>query len=114
MLSPIDYLYETNFAVTICDTDGLIIYMNQKSESTFAKYGGKNLIGKSLYACHNSNSCDAIKELLKTGKSNSYTIEKNGEKKLIYQTPIFHENKISGLVELSIVLSSDMPHFVRS
>ena len=32
-------------AVTICDTDFTIIYMNQRSKEEFEKYGGKNLIG---------------------------------------------------------------------
>jgi DUF438 domain-containing protein len=41
-------------AVTVCDKDGIIIYMNEKSRKTFEKYG--NLIGKNLMDCHNPSS----------------------------------------------------------
>ncbi len=102
-----------NFAVTICDKDGVITYMNEKAQATFLKYGGKDLIGKSLFDCHNPTSVSKIKELLQTGETNSYTIKKNGEKKLIYQTPHYQDGKIEGLIELSLVIPIDMPHFIR-
>lgn len=101
------------FAVTACDIDGIIIYMNEKSISTFVKNDGESLIGKSLYDCHNPKSAEKIKEILETGISNSYTIEKNGLKKLIYQCPWYKEGVISGLVEISLVIPFEMDHFVR-
>ena len=39
-----------NCAVTVCDADATIVYMNRKSRETFAKHG--DLIGKSLMDCH--------------------------------------------------------------
>ncbi len=101
------------FAVTACDNNGVIIYMNEKSCATFLKNGTDTLIGKSLYDCHNPKSVEKIKEILETGISNSYTIEKNGLKKLIYQCPWFKNDEIAGLVEISLVIPEDMPHFVR-
>ncbi len=100
-------------AVTVCDTNGTIIYMNEKSSKTFSKDGGKSLIGKSLYDCHPETANVKIKELLSTGKSNSYTIEKNGIKKLIHQSPWYENNELKGLVEISIEIPFDMNHFVR-
>ena len=46
-------------------------------------------------------------------KPNVYTIEKNGIKKLIYQSPWFEKGVMKGLVELSLEIPFDMPHFIR-
>ena len=101
------------FAVTACDLNGIIIYMNEKSRSTFVKYESESLIGKSLFDCHGEKSAEKIRELLASGETNSYTIEKNGLKKLIYQCPWYRDSKIAGLLEISLVIPEDMPHFVR-
>lgn len=79
-----EWANEMNCAVTVCDTEGVILYMNEKACRTFAKHG--NLIGKNLFDCHNPQSQDKIRELLETGGVNAYTIEKNGIRKMIYQT----------------------------
>ncbi len=100
-------------AVTLCDRDAKIIYMNDKSALTFASYGGRELIGKSLLDCHNENSKQIINNLLANGGENVYTIEKKGIKKLIYQAATCENGEISGLVELSLELPPDMPHFIR-
>ncbi|MDD3001599.1 MAG: hypothetical protein PHF29_07580 [Candidatus Riflebacteria bacterium] len=102
-----------DFAVTICDTDAIIIYMNEKACKTFEKFGGKSLIGKSLFECHKQASIETIKKMIKNKETNSYTILKNGEKKLIHQAPWYKDGKIAGLVELSIVIPENMPHFIR-
>ena len=94
-------------------TEGKILEMNNKACATFAKYGGADLIGKSLYDCHSENSQQKIHQLLIDGNSNTYTIEKVGTKKLIHQTPWYQDGKIAGLVELSIELPQEMPHIVR-
>lgn len=108
-----DYFNETNFAVTICDKEGIIVYMNEKAKKTFEKYGSGSLIGKSLFDCHNPNSCEKIKELINTSGTNIYTIEKNGGKKMIYQTPWLVDEECKGLVELSLEIPFDMNHFIR-
>lgn len=103
---------ELDMAVTICDCDAKILYMNARSRETFAKYG--DVIGHSLFEYHPEHAAAKIREMLATGESNSYTIEKNGLHKLIHQTPWRKDGKIAGLVEFSIVLPADMPHYVRS
>lgn len=107
------FLNQTNFAVTVCDNDGIIIFMNEKAGKVFEKYGGQALVGSSLLDCHPEPSKTRLKELLRTPRSNAYTIEKNGVKKLIYQTPWSTNGENAGLVELSIELPAEMPHFVR-
>ena len=100
-------------AVTLCDRDGIIVYMNERSALTFAKEGGRALLGKNLMDCHPDAARQKIRSLMETGTSNSYTIEKNGIKKLIHQEPWFKDGRMAGLVEFSIVIPFSLPHFVR-
>ena len=106
-----DWAKEMNCAVTVCDKDGVILYMNDKAKETFAKHGG--LIGKSLIPCHNENSRAIIANLLETGGTNSYTILKNGLKKMIYQTAWKENGEVAGLVEISMIIPEEMPHYIR-
>lgn len=99
-------------AVTVCDTEGIILYMNAKSRATFAAHG--DLIGQNLFACHSEQSKAKIREMMATDTTNAYTIEKNGVKKVIYQTPWKRDGKVAGMVEISMVVPFEMPHFVRS
>lgn len=101
------------FAITVCDADGIIIEMNDKAAATFAKSGGKELLGKSLLDCHPEPARTKLKKMLAEPCTNTYTIEKNGVTKLIYQAPWLKDGKPAGLVELSIVIPTQMPHFVR-
>lgn len=98
-------------AVTICDRQGEILYMNDRARDTFSKHG--DLIGRNLFKCHSDRSCEMIKHMLASGDTNAYTIEKNGIRKLIYQTPWRKEGQIAGMVEISIVLPEEMPHYRR-
>lgn len=99
-------------AITVCNAAGVIIYMNNKAQATFAKHG--NLIGKNLLDCHNENSIRIIKKLLATGGTHTYTIEKKGVKKLIHQSAWKDaEGNVAGLVEFSIVIPNDAPNFIR-
>ncbi len=102
---------EMNCAVTVCDTEGVILYMNDKAKETFAKHG--DMIGQNLMGCHNDRSKEIIRRLLETGGVNCYTIDKQGVKKMIYQTAWKEEGKVRGLVEISMVIPQEMPHYVR-
>lgn len=105
------WAHELPIAITVTNADANIIYMNDKSASTFEKYG--NIIGQSLYECHSPASGVIIRKLLREGGTNTYTIEKNGTRKLIWQSAWFTGGEISGLVEISIVLPQNMPHHIR-
>jgi transcriptional regulator with PAS, ATPase and Fis domain len=108
-----DWKDGVNFAITVCDAEGRIIEMNAKSEATFAKYGGGLLVGKNLVDCHPEPARTKLEGMLASPCTNAYTIEKNGVKKLIYQTPWMQDGKMGGLVEISLEIPQDMPHFVR-
>ncbi len=101
-------------AVTVCDAHGIILEMNEKAARTFEKDGGYALVGKNLLDCHSDLSRDKVQQLLASHKNNVYTIEKNGVKKLIYQTPWFRNGEYAGFVEVSLEIPFEMPHFVRS
>ena len=51
--------------------------------------------------------------MMETHEKNVYTIEKKGIKKIIYQSPWFHNGEFGGLVELSLEIPFEMPHFIR-
>lgn len=103
---------EMNVAITACDLEGNIVYMNNKSRKTFEKYGD-SLIGNNLKNCHSVKSWEMIVRFMNEGLRNSYTIEKQGVKKLIHQTPWYEDGVLKGLVEFSIELPIELPHFVR-
>jgi hypothetical protein len=42
-----------------------------------------------------------------------YTVEKNGKRKFIYQTPWYQDEQYGGFVELILEIPEKMPHFVR-
>ena len=108
-----EWVNELPIAITVCDKQSNIIYMNEKSMMTFSKDGGGNLIGQNLDNCHSISSQQKINQLLETESSNIYTIKKNNKKKMIIQMPWFLENKIMGPVELSVDLPENIPDFDR-
>ncbi|MFZ4621199.1 MAG: PAS domain-containing protein [Bacteroidota bacterium] len=108
-----EYFETINAAVTVCDMNGTIIYMNDRSGEIFQNDGGKLLIGQSLFDCHPEPALTKLKEMLATGRTNVYTIEKNGKKKIIYQSPWRKDGAVAGLVEMSYELPDAMEHFVR-
>lgn len=106
-----EWAKEMNCAITVCDCEGIVIYMNDKAKATFSKHG--ELIGKSLMDCHSERSKGIIRELLATGGTNVYTIEKQGIHKMIYQSAWKEDGVVRGLCEISMVIPEDMPHYVR-
>ena len=98
--------------ITVCDTEGTVLYMNKRSQETFNKEG-QSMVGKSMMPCHNERSRAIINHMLTSDESHCYTITKNGRKKLIFQTPWHQDGKVCGLVEFSFVLPDDMPHYDR-
>ena len=101
-------------SVTVCDREGVIVEMNDKAAANYAKYGGRELIGTNLLNHHSDESRQKLQKILDQKQPNIYTIEKNGIKKLIYQSPWYEDGEFAGLVELSLEIPFEMPHYVRS
>ena len=98
--------------ITVCDAAGVILEMNDHAAKTFAKDGGLALIGRNLLDCHPEPSRSKLEEMLARGKANVYTIERNGVKKLTYQTPWYENGEYRGFVEIGLVLPDPLPHLV--
>ncbi len=101
-------------AVTVSDKNNKVVYMNDAAADTWASRGGKALIGTNLLASHGARARKIIEELLSTGGSNVYTVEKKGVKKLIHQSAWRNsDGEVQGLIEVSLVLPLNVPHFKR-
>ncbi len=100
--------------ITVCDPQGIIVYMNARSAQTFASDGGMALLGSNLLDCHPGPARRKLEEMLVSRQKNVYTIEKNGVKKLIYQSPWYENGEYCGFVEMSLEIPFDMPHFLRA
>jgi hypothetical protein len=105
----IQWAKEVNFAITVSDINDNIIYMNDKSNATFPDIK----VGDNLKNCHSNKSNEVINKIKENNIDNIYTIQKGGVKKLIYQTPWYINGIVSGIIELSIVLLDNMPHYNR-
>lgn len=112
-MEAVNWYKEVPFSITVCDKEGVILEMNDKSAITFAKDGGRELIGKSLTGCHSPRDNRKIFDMISSESVNVYTIEKDGKKKLIYQCPWYRNGELGGLVELSLVIPFEIPHFMR-
>ena len=106
-----DWAKELNCSITVCDRDGVIIYQNDPAVEQYKKHG--SLIGKNLFDCHGERSAGIIRHLLETGGTNCYTIEKHGVHKFIFQSAWKTDGVVGGLCEISVVIPSEMPNYVR-
>jgi PAS domain-containing protein len=101
-------------AITVCDTQGIILEMNDKAIDVFREDGGEKLLGTNLLNCHPDPARAQLQTMLNTQKPNYYTIEKQGIKKLLYQVPWYQNGIYAGFVELSLPIPNEMPHFIRT
>lgn len=100
-------------SITVCDPDGIILYLNARAATTYAADGGLQIIGTNLLDCHPVPARAKLQYLMDNRQKNVYTIEKNGVKKLIYQSPWFEGAEYRGFVELSLEIPVELPHFIR-
>jgi transcriptional regulator with PAS, ATPase and Fis domain len=109
-----EWIKEFPAAVTVCDEEGILLEMNDKAAKTFESDGARKLIGSNMLDCHPEPSRTKTERLLLSRERNVYTIEKNGVKKLIYQSPWYKNGQYAGFVELSLEIPFELPHFIRS
>ena len=96
--------------IEVCDTNGILLEMNDHAE---ADENGRQLIGSNILDCHPEPARTKLMQMLAGGQPNIYTIEKRGQKKLIYQAPWYIDGKYAGFVELALPIPETMPHFIR-
>ena len=95
-------------AITVADREGVVLYQNDRSVAV-----NGDVRGRSMLPCHSERSRAIIDRLITNGENNAYTISKRGLRKLIYQTPWCDAGEVAGLVEFSLEIPEDMPHYVR-
>ncbi len=108
------WVQEFAVSITVCDPEGIILEMNDKAIENFQEQGGGKLMGTNLFDCHPEPARTKLKKLMDARQANVYTVEKNGAKRLIYQTPWYRGEKYRGFVELILEIPAQMPHFVRN
>ena len=72
----IDFLKEADIAMTVCDREGRIIYMNNQSKEVNQK-PGTDLMGKNILDCHPEPARSLLVRMMENGEKHVYTIEKN-------------------------------------
>lgn len=109
-----DWIEKFGGAVTVCDRDGVVLEMNEAAARVFAEDGGAALVGTNVLDCHPEPSRSKLRAMLAEGRSNVYTIRKNGRKKLILQAPWYDATgRYAGFVELAHEIPDALPHFDR-
>jgi hypothetical protein len=108
-----DWIKEFPGAATVCDGAGVILAMNDRALASFAAEGGAALIGTNVLDCHPEPARTKLREIMAGRRTNVYTIEKRGVKKLIYQAPWTKNGAYAGFIELALEIPFDVPHFVR-
>ena len=64
--------------IVLADTNHKIVFMNRRALGEYKDRGGKSLIGKSIFGCHNENSKKTILEV--------YERLKNGEDEVEFES----------------------------
>jgi len=100
--------------VVVSDTQGIIVEMNDRAVEWFANKGGRELVGKSLIDVHQEQSQTKIRQMMEKRENNVYTIEKDGVRVLIYQSPWYRDGEFAGLVEFGLEVPVEIPHHVRA
>ncbi|MCF0132999.1 MAG: PAS domain-containing protein [Blautia sp.] len=89
-------LEQDRASIVLCDLNHTIVYMNPAAQKNYVRYGGNNLIGKSLLDCHNSHSVEMIKKVLdwfaeSTDNNMIYTSRNEKQNKDIYMVALRDE-----------------------
>ena len=88
-----------NMSIVFVNTDHIIEYMNSHAIEQFRKHG--NLIGRSIFDCHNEKSNDKIRALftrLQNGETEILFSET--DEKRVYFTGVFDKgNQLKGYYE---------------
>ena len=110
-----DHAWAREFAagITVCDTEGTIIEMNDRSARMFREQGGRALLGSNVLDCHPEPSRTKLRLLMEKRQPSTYTTEKGGRRKLIHQAPWYRDGQYAGFVEIVLALPDAMPHLVR-
>ena len=100
-------------AITISDTQGIVLEINDASAKVFEEDGGRGIIGKNMLDCHPDPSLDKLQHMLENQTSNAYFNSENSEKRFFFQSPWYRDGRYTGFVEISFQVPEIIPHFIR-
>lgn len=91
-------LEQDRSAVVLCNLEHNIIYMNPVAKDRYKKYGGADLVGKSILDCHNEKSRNIIINVVewfaqRTDNNIVYTYSNEKENKDVYMVALRDDNK---------------------
>lgn len=104
---------ELGAAITVADETGRIVAINRRAAETLAAEGGRALLGSDVFACHPEPARALLREMYAEHRAHHYTINRQGQKKIIHQMPVFTDGEFRGFVEISIPIPDEIPHFDR-
>jgi transcriptional regulator with PAS, ATPase and Fis domain len=96
--------------ITVCDTEGIILEMNERSIEIFADDGGEQLVGTNVLDCHPEPSRSKLAEMMKTERRNIYFFEDDDERMMAFQIPWYQDGKYAGFVEMLLRVPDEIPH----
>lgn len=91
-------------SVVICNLAHEIVYMNPTAIRSYEKYGGGNLVGKSLLGCHNAEACERIQQVIDWFTADEshniiYTSHNEKQNKDVYMVALRDQGKLIGYYE---------------
>lgn len=101
---------ETGVGITVCDAEGIILWLNDLAVKIFGSSGGKDLIGRNMIDCHPEDTKHKIRELFKNREPYCYTVSMKGRKYILFQSPWHDEGRFMGFVEFIHQLPQQVPH----
>jgi hypothetical protein len=109
-----DWFERLPCAITVCDDDYTVLYLNRRAAEVNAADGGKELVGRNLLSCHPARARSKLRAVMAGASPNVYTVDKNGVRKVVFQAHWRRGGRQAGLVEVTFELPYDAAHFVRS
>ena len=88
-----------NESIVFVDTNHIIQYMNSPARMHYAKWG--NILGKSIFDCHNADSCQMISDcFMRLQSGEEEVLFANNEKHRVYMRGVHDTNgKLIGYYE---------------
>ena len=94
------WVNECPIIISVCDTDGIMLSMNDRAVQNFEDQGGEGLIGTDIYECHPEPSRSKFKRMMKEEKTNATIFNKGNAKYMFYQAPWYENGELKGFVEI--------------
>jgi len=101
---PLEWFENLPCAVTVCDRNYTILYVNQATAEANAERGGKELVGRSLLDCHPPRARRLLRKVMDSGEPHIFTSERNGRKKMVYEAHWRRDGEVGGMIEVSFQL----------